>query len=310
MNSINVKSTLTLLVAVLLSSAVFAQDYAFMVLGAKGDNKVDGSALKVGTSLKATQTLEVGEGAYLGLAHQSGKTLEIKQNGTYKVADLETKLEKLSSDMGNEIAMYIIDELTSDDNKSNRFSHSMVKTGSVTRATPSQSPLQIMLPSQSEFVPGEVTIRWYLDDESIEAPEKYTFVALNLRGIEVIRKEVSGNSVTLDLSELDPFDMKLLKYQVIANDDLKSEEQGLKLPKRNADELTKELGKFSSEDTPINHYLRAEFFAKNGLLANAMNSYEAAGEAFEDSYQEFLKAFKLTKASRVTNGDETEDAGE
>lgn len=299
MKFLNIKSTMLLITALLFSFAVSAQDYSFMVLGAKGDNKVDGNDLKVGAQLKSSQSINVGNGAYLGLAHSSGKTLEIKKEGSYTVKDLEAKLTKLSDNTTGQIAMFILDELTSDDNKSNRFSSSVVKTGSVTRTTTGSSPLQVMLPTQSEFLPGKVTIKWYVDGET-ESPEKYTFVAKNLKSQEVIRKEVTGNSIELDLSELSSFDSKLLKYQILSEGDLKSEEYGLKLPRSSKDieKLNSELSNLPEGNSSINHFLRAEFFAQKGMLANAINSYEAAGDAFEDSYNEFLNAFKLSKEAR------------
>ncbi len=298
MKFLNIKSTLLLVVTVLFSSALLAQDYSFMVLGEKGDNKVDGNDLKVGAQLKSAQSITVGSGAYLGLAHSSGKTLEIKKAGDYTVKALEAQLAKLNDNTTGQIAMFIIDELTSDDNKSNRFSSSVVKTGSVQRATSGSSPLQVMLPAQSEFLPGKVTIKWYVDGD-IDAPQKYTFIARNLKSEEVIKKEVTGESVELDLSELNAFDSKLLKYQIIS-EDLKSEEYGLKLPRssKEVESVEAELAKLPEGDSSINHFLRAEFFAKKGMLANAINSYEAAGDAFSESYEEFLTAFQLTKEAK------------
>ncbi len=307
MKPINMKSALLLFVMTLAGSVLYAQDYAFKVLGAKGTTTIDGNALKIGTSLTAEQLIAVGEGAYLGLAHHSGKTVEIKKAGEYKVKDLEAKIASAEGSTSGKIAMFIIDELTSDDNKSNRFSQSIVKTGSVMRAT-QQNSIQVLLPAQTEFLPGHVTIGWFTDAE--EAPTKYTLVALNLKGEEVIRQEVEGTSVTLDLSKLSSFDSKLLKYHIEAEGDVKSEEHGLRMPKVDAKQLQKELAELPSEDTPLNHYLRAEFFASKGLVANAISAYEAAGEAFVEPYQEFLKAFKLTKEAVSEKATESNEQGE
>ena len=62
--------SVTTLIFLLSSIGAFAQ---FMVLGAKGDNKVDGQPLKVGALLQSNQTITIGNGAYLGLAHTSKK---------------------------------------------------------------------------------------------------------------------------------------------------------------------------------------------------------------------------------------------
>ena len=49
-------------------------------------------SLKTGASLKSGDELKVSENAYLGLVHVSGKPLELKTAGSYKVADLAAKM--------------------------------------------------------------------------------------------------------------------------------------------------------------------------------------------------------------------------
>src|SRR6218665_3094361 len=86
------------------NTAVFAQtgqDYAFKVLANKGANEVKTgnawAAVKTGASLKKEDELKVTENSYLGLVHASGKPMELKQAGTYKVADLAAKMNGGSS---------------------------------------------------------------------------------------------------------------------------------------------------------------------------------------------------------------------
>src|SRR5258708_24537157 len=76
----------------LLTASGYSQDYAFKVLANKGANEYksgDGwQSVRTGASLKSGDELKVSENAYLGLVHASGKPLELKKAGSYKVADL------------------------------------------------------------------------------------------------------------------------------------------------------------------------------------------------------------------------------
>src|SRR5688500_9610468 len=75
---------------------VRSQDYAFKVLVNKGKNEIKSGnnwqQLKVGLSLKSADELKISENAYLGLVHVSGKALELKESGNYKVMDLAAKV--------------------------------------------------------------------------------------------------------------------------------------------------------------------------------------------------------------------------
>ena len=51
-----------------------------------------GNRSKVGSSLKSADELRVAENSYIGLVHVSGKPLELKQSGKYKVTDLAAKV--------------------------------------------------------------------------------------------------------------------------------------------------------------------------------------------------------------------------
>jgi hypothetical protein len=51
-------------------------------------------SLKTGATLKDGDELKIVENAYLGLVFNSGKPLELKQAGNYKVKDLSDKMKK------------------------------------------------------------------------------------------------------------------------------------------------------------------------------------------------------------------------
>src|SRR5437868_9059048 len=107
------KGSILILVGVFLisSSVTFAQSYTFKVLANKGSNEVKTGdawqAIKTGASLKPGDELKVSENSYIGLVSASGKPLELKTAGNYKVNDLEKKVAGGSSVM-NKYADFIL----------------------------------------------------------------------------------------------------------------------------------------------------------------------------------------------------------
>src|SRR5687767_4882806 len=125
------------------SSYVFAQDYAFKVLANKGTNEIKSGEswqpLKTGASLRSGDEVKLADNAYIGLVHASGKPMELKTAGNYKVSDLAAKVGSGSSVL-NKYTDFILSS-NSAEAKKNRPS----ATGAVHRATESAS-IKLLLP--------------------------------------------------------------------------------------------------------------------------------------------------------------------
>ena len=82
------------------SSLVFAQTPKedFKVLSHKGANTVNNKPLSTGTKLFSSDQIMVSVGGYIGLLHKTGKTLELRQPGTYTVAEISQKA--MNKDVG------------------------------------------------------------------------------------------------------------------------------------------------------------------------------------------------------------------
>jgi len=298
-----------------------AQTYTFKVLGAKGDVKLNGAPLKVGGMLKAGESVTVGNGAYLGLAHSSNKTLEIKKQGTYKISDLEEKLNKSGKSLTDKYASFVIEELTNGDDNGTRF-HSRAKTGSVTRDVMKQ-PILFMMPidangiSKTTRVLGsnKITIRWYVNDEDAINPESvlnYTFVVKegspeNI-GRVVYKEKVTSPQIELDLGSEALKNHKRLFYQVVVHTDsetIATEDLGIeKLKTRDAYQIRQELNELQAGETALGKLIKAKYFEDKGLLADALQMYEEALAisdipSYRKYYDQFLSYYELTKASRM-----------
>jgi hypothetical protein len=90
------KTTALLLAFLIISTLAIGQDYAFKVLANKGNNEVKSGEtwqpLKTGASLKSGDELKLADNSYLGLIHATGKPIEIKKAGNYKVTDLAAQV--------------------------------------------------------------------------------------------------------------------------------------------------------------------------------------------------------------------------
>ena len=117
-----------------------AQDYAFKVLVNKGRNELKSGnnwqQLKVGLSLKSADELKISENSYLGLVHVSGKALELKESGNYKVVDLAAKVNG-GSNVLNKYTDFILSSATAPKNR-------LAATGAVDRG---EDNIQVYLPT-------------------------------------------------------------------------------------------------------------------------------------------------------------------
>lgn len=290
-----------------------AQDYAFKVLGSKGHNTVGGSTLKVGSKLTAVQTLEVGEGSYLGLAHSNGKTIELTKKGTYKVQDLIGQVNS-SGTLTSNYAKFVIDELTEAGSEGvaakNRFQH-MNKTGSVKRDV---GAVRTMLPSSNKIFGNNLVLKWYIKDGvTFESQiDKYKVQLFNLNDEILFATEVKEMQATIDLTA----NPKLSKEGVIIAKVIPMDKNGKefetaamidgdaisKLEENESKEITTQLVSINKDNQgALGKLIEARFFEDKELYADAIHAYEEAikisggTEQFKKLYQFFLERNGFTK---------------
>src|SRR4051794_3038091 len=132
---------LTLFALITLATSVsFAQDEMFKVLASKGANKIaaqnstEWRVLKIGEKINKTDKITVAENGYLGLAHKSGKTIELKKAGVYAAEKLSGEVSAQNATMGKKYVDFVVGEVTSKDEDMTKNRHKyMAVTGSVER---------------------------------------------------------------------------------------------------------------------------------------------------------------------------------
>lgn len=287
-------------VLVMIIGYTHAQEYAFKVLVNKGKNEIKSGnswqQLKVGLSLKSADELKISENAYLGLVHVSGKALELKESGNYKVMDLAAKVSGGSSVL-NKYTDFILSSATAPKNR-------LAATGAVDRGVDN---IEVYLPKPEHAVVfnNEVIISW-----SSEAPGPYIVTFNSMFDDELNKIEVAGNNVKINLND-NSFaneDNIIVEVASASNKNKISNKYTLKrLSKADKERIKTSLSEIAdptSEPNALNKLLIAGFYEQNNLLIDAGTAYLEAVEIspdvpqFKEAYNDFLLRNNLRKTPK------------
>ncbi len=278
-----------------------AQDYAFKVLVNKGKNELKSGnnwqQLKVGSSLRPADELKISENSYLGLVHVSGKALELKQSGNYKVMELAAKVNGGSSVL-NKYTDFILSSATSPKNR-------LAATGAVDRG---DDNIEVYLPKPEDAVVynNNVIIQW--DAEKAQGPYVVTFNSMFDDELDKI--ETKENSISIDLDDQNFMNEDNIIVEVSSASDKNkvSKKYTLKkLSKADTERIKNELSKISNttaEANALNKLLVAGFYEQNNLLIDAGTAYiEAIKLAadvpqYKEAYNDFLLRHNIKKAPK------------
>ena len=272
-----------------------AQDYAFKVLVNKGKNELKSGStwqpLKVGASLKSADELKISENSYLGLVHVSGKAVEVKKSGSYKVMDLAANVNGGSSVI-NKYTDFILTSNTGPKNK-------LAATGAVDRGVDN---IQVYLPKSEQAViyNSEVLITW--DPTAASGPYVVTFKSLFEDELDVVRTDEPMATINLDNPNFTNEDNILVEVASASNKNKVSDRYTLKrLSKADKERIKNALSEIedpTSEPTALNKLLIAGFYEQNNLLIDAGTAYLEAIKLAPDvpQYQEAYNDFLLRNA--------------
>jgi len=280
----------------------FGQDYAFKVMANKGTNEVKSGdswqPIKTGASLKTGDELKLADNGYLGLVHASGKPIEVKKAGSYKVTDLAASVKGGSSAL-NKYTDFILSSNAED--KKNKLS----ATGAVHRDVSEAKAIKLMLPENqhSGVYNNEAVISW--DPSKVEGP--YIVTLSNMFEDQLAKIETTETSIKIDLN-----DPKFVNETGIfvdvrskANPNQSSKMHLIKKlsPEAHA-KVQKSLNDIMgevSEQTALNKFILAGFYEENGLFIDAIAAYEDVIKLapdvtyYQEAYNEFLVRHGLKK---------------
>ena len=223
----------------------------------------------------------------MGLVHVTGKPLELKQSGSYKVSDLSAKVGSGQS----VLAKYTDFILSSNAQKKSN----LTATGAVHRGGDN---IQVYLPKPEVAIVfnNNVIINW----ETEKVPGPYTITFNSMFGDELKKIETADNNVAIDLDDKSFANEDNIIVKVISKRDPQKSSGEYTLKKlSNADKERikssfNEIKSDVSDETAFNKFLLAGFYEKNNLFIDAITAYEEAIKLAPDvpqykiDYTEFL----------------------
>lgn len=311
------KSLFLVALMLLIGGTTMAQDYAFRVLTAKGNNTASNNAIRVGSKLNTSDVIVMEEGGYLGLLHTNGQTVELRTKGTYKVNELASNLKASSgSSLTARYANYVVSELTTSAEEAsgeNRYQH-MGKTGAVDRAM--LNKVTILQESKVNMLGDKMEIEWFVYEDLANVNPKdvreYRIVLTDLRNNELYSEVTKETSYIIDFSRPELKDQTAILYRVeVADDDKKdksiqSREQLIKKEKEDKakKEIREQLDQIG-DDTALGHLIKAQYLEEKEYYAEAAMAYKAAialapdVDTYKILYDSFTERNKMSEKAII-----------
>lgn len=261
------------------------QGYTFRVLANKGQNKVkkEGAttavALKTGATLAGGDELIASNGAYIGLMHKSGKTLEVRTSGTKKVSELEKLVNTNTASVSSRYAQFLADKMNEKEEPDYRSK--LNATGAAKRALAGNEVIQVLVPSEANVIGNNAIISWDIP----EGMDMNTFVVTvkNIFDEEIMKEEVNTNFINLDFTSEQMTNEEGLYIILVSakeNMEVTSGDIGLKrLTGEEASQYQEGLTALSSDidnTSPLGKIIFASFYEENGLIVDALTQLEEA----------------------------------
>ncbi len=279
-----VSTTITLML-VFAAGIAYGQGYTFRVLANKGQNQVKKAgttapvALKTGATLNAGDELIASQGAYIGLMHKSGKTLEVRTPGTKLVSDLEKQVNTKSASVSSRYAQFLANKMNEKENTNYRAR--LNATGAVSRALAGDASIKVLLPNQVEVIGDNAIVSW--DSPPGIEENAYVVTVKNIFDEEIYKEETNGNFVNLDFTTeqlKNDEGLYILTVKAKENLEVTSGDIGIKKLKGSdasqyEEGLTALQGEVA-EESPLSKVIYASFYEENGLILDALTKMEEA----------------------------------
>jgi len=284
-----------------------AQTALFNVLASKGNVKyvaagsTEEKVIRIGAKLFSNDKIVVGESAYLGLASTNGKTIEIKRTGTYEVSKLSSEIASQNASVSKKYVDFLAGEINNNgqDMAKNKYKYMKV-TGSVDRGG---EAFTIYAPKISYvLMNAPLYVKWTAKD----SVETYKVTLSNIFDEELYSIETTSTSTIIDLplynvgKDADLFIVVTDKKNVNTKTD-KINIKSLMAKDAELSNQAKELKSELAEQTALNKFVLASYYADQDLVMNAVEQYEAAialepeVEDYKVVYGEYLVKREIIK---------------
>jgi hypothetical protein len=274
-----------------------AQIKTFKVLVQNGESDVQISQIKTplekGMVLSGDFTLNIAEGSYLGLVHNSGNILEVKEAGSYSAEEL---FSQISLENTNTIVTRYTDFILNREKTE-------LENGMMDEITRSFEPfsakeVSLFIPNATELYGDKLAVEW-------ENPSDFTIIrVMNMWEDVLMEERVHGKRHIVDLKGEKVANEDILMVKVYQQNDVESKAVAIKrigleekkLHAANIESITSNIS-----NNALLELIKAAYFEDNKLLADAFTSYvnamllEPDVQDYRDAYNEFLVRHKLLK---------------
>ncbi len=324
------KKYLVLFMTMLLTAAIniFAAEPDFKVLALNGELQISKSGgswepIKSNTVLHEKDKVKLGNKAYLGLVHSSGRTVELNKEGVFTCRELKKIANKKGSELTKRLAKYVIDEIGDADDlmATDDYHEYMDVTGSVERGLSlneienmkkeadkekgfileSGRYIVMISPKKTSLIDPEASIQWY----GIKGIDEYQITFYDRFERKILSDTIQDTVYNPDMSG-DGFEPNKYYFYTVAavnHPSIRSEEcaftilneEEREMIRQELRKLEEELGE---ERTPLENLMIAAFYEDHKLFNKAEKYYrKVAMENPEvDKFQDIYKAFNYKKS--------------
>ncbi|MGF1637596.1 MAG: hypothetical protein ACFCUU_11035 [Cyclobacteriaceae bacterium] len=263
---------------------VNAQNYVFKVLLNKGENSYGRAEVmqpvKTGTLLFNGDKLSLKQGAYIGLMHKNGNTVEVKTAGMHDIAELGAQLEKKSqSGIMSRFAEYIFEKVGSKEDDGRKMSIA----GAVERTVPDAT--RVYLSDISNVYGDKLQLVW----EPVEGNSNYSIHIKNQFDEKIESLSSKSNKIQIDLAKPALAKQRLLIISVSGTAPESFETKGYGIRRLSGDRLAdiqkmlSEIEAASDASSPLDQIIIAGFYEQEDLPADALRHYHKAMELAPDN---------------------------
>ncbi len=307
------------------SIGIQAQNFTFKVMASNGviTSQISKKRLWAGSELAKTETIVVPSGGYVGLMHKNGNTLELKQAGNYKIAELDKKMG-VKTAISNKYATFVAGEMTKADKidiNQNHRKYSSI-TGSVSRRISAYAKTASAYLTENEMIVFDKKVILHLFP-TYEGKKDTVYVVriLDLVGNKELDKfeipakkngeAILNFTITDYQSKYEPNTLKVeVSFKGFEETPDNRSSYVVRLSNAKNDpqyqKVVKEIAQIKT-NSALDNVLKASIFEKNGYVLDAIGCYETALQlapevgTYQVMYNDFLVKNKIRYAINEEN---------
>ncbi|MCX6149252.1 MAG: hypothetical protein NTX22_01865 [Ignavibacteriales bacterium] len=285
------------------SSNSYCQEYIFKIVAAtknvqiKTNGSGDWSQLKTGDKLFTDDIIQLKNNEYVGLAHVSGATLELRNAGIFKVNDLKMYLAGKNSSVLKKFSDFLISEIITTRNEKKSDDH-----GAVFRERANY--LEVDFPKSTFVFDSLTTFKWYKHENQ----NFYVFKLMNPAGITVYMQKVTDTTLAVNFKNLNLDKDTCYFWSIYLQDEepISSDTSCIKIMNRQKSKVYLSEMKSLKDDTAftknsLQNILLAKYCEEKELNYEAFRYYENALQSagnvqeYKDLFTQFLFRQNLLK---------------